>query len=435
MRAPFLAFGVVFLLAGASAQNITAVLASLPQCSLPCLLDGISTFNCSLSSLAPCFCGSVPLQSDLSTCLQQSCSFDDQTRAAEVGDELCAGMPKPSRANVVRRDTIILAAVTYPIVIIRFFQRWSVAHQFWWDDGAAAIATIFLAAVNGMELASTNLGFGSHYWNVPVSNGTALLQLFWIIQIFYIVVQVFAKLSICLLYLRIFPRPRFQLFTKLTIAFVLSHATAFIFAIVFQCHPISSIWDRRITGHCINLSAVGFAGAAASIFEDVLILVLPISELNTLNLGTKKKLSLIFMFSIGSFACVTSMVRLKYLTQFGRSFDLTWDNVDVLIWSSIELHTALICACLPSVRSLLVKFFPDVFRSTVATSKATPRRASYPMRNLRQMGGQIGPYVGLPDVLETKSTTANKEKLPDLGVDTRKSTWEVTITGGEENRG
>ncbi|RFU32958.1 hypothetical protein B7463_g3387, partial [Scytalidium lignicola] len=331
--------------------------------------------------------------------------------AAGVGNELCVGIPKPSRSNVVRRDAIILSAVTYPIVALRFYQRWSVAHHVWWDDCAALIATIFLAAVDGMEIASTTLGFGSHYWNVPSSNVMMLTCVF---------------VPAALL-----DHP--DILHRRT-AFIISHATSFIFAIIFQCHPIDSIWDRSIKGKCINLEVVGFAGAAASIFEDVVILILPVSELNSINLGAKKKLSLVFMFSIGSFACVTSMVRLKYLTQFGRSYDLTWDNVDVLIWSSIELHTALICACLPSLRSLLVKVFPVVFKTTLSTSRDTNRRASHPMINLRRIGRAEDSYAGLPDGLETMSTAVGTERWSGLGIGMGRGDWEVTIVGGGKGK-
>jgi hypothetical protein len=116
-------------------------------------------YNCSLATFGPCFCGSIPFQLSLSTCVQQNCTFDNQVRelttsfpisitklttqgAADVGNELCAGTPKPSRSAEIQRDTIILAAVTYPIVALRCYQRWSIAHQTWWDDIAALVATV-----------------------------------------------------------------------------------------------------------------------------------------------------------------------------------------------------------------------------------------------------------------------------------------------------
>ena len=113
-------------------------------------------------------------------------------------------------------------------------------------------------------------------------------------------VQDLAKISLLLLYFRVFPRPWFKTATQIVIAFMVSHGVAFMIVIIFQCSPISSIWDRAIQGKCVNLTAVGYAGAALSIVEDLVILVLPISELHTLNFGMRKRISLMIMFSVGS---------------------------------------------------------------------------------------------------------------------------------------
>lgn len=83
-------------------------------------------------------------------------------------------------------------------------------------------------------------------------------------------------------------------------ALILAHCVAFTLLIVFQCTPIKAIWDRSIGGKCISLETIMYSAAAASIFEDFVILILPVPELNSLNLGGKKRFALIFMFSLGS---------------------------------------------------------------------------------------------------------------------------------------
>ena len=42
-------------------------------------------------------------------------------------------------------------------------------------------------------------------------------------------------------------------------------------------------------------------------------------------------------------ACITSMVRLKYLGDFATSTDLTWDNTIGIMVSIIEICVAMIC--------------------------------------------------------------------------------------------
>lgn len=48
-------------------------------------------------------------------------------------------------------------------------------------------------------------GFGLHYWNVPTTNAVELLKLFYVCQMLYVAVQIFAKVAILSLYTRLFP--------------------------------------------------------------------------------------------------------------------------------------------------------------------------------------------------------------------------------------
>jgi hypothetical protein len=173
----------------------------------------------------------------------------------------------------------------------------------------------------------------------------------------YVIIQVSAKVSLLFLYIRVFPHTKTALVSKMGVAFLGIHGLLYFLLVIFQCVPITAAFDKTVTGKCLNLTAIGFSGAAASIAEDLFILVLPVFETRNLQLGKGKKTVLFFMFSVGSFACVTSMIRLKYLAGFNtkNSFDATWDQVDIVKWSIIEEFTAVLCACLPSLRAFIVK--------------------------------------------------------------------------------
>lgn len=38
----------------------------------------------------------------------------------------------------------------------------------------------------------------------------------------------------------------------------------------------------------------------------------------------------------------------------------TWVKMDVALWSTVEINVGIICACLPSLRSLVVRAFPNL---------------------------------------------------------------------------
>lgn len=54
------------------------------------------------------------------------------------------------------------------------------------------------------------------------------------------------------------------------------------------------------------------------------------------------------------------------------SQDITWDNPGTATWSSMELNIGIICASLPTLRALLVRFFPNAFRATFNYAQQAP---------------------------------------------------------------
>jgi hypothetical protein len=150
-----------------------------------------------------------------------------------------------------------------------------------------------------LQLAATK-GFGKHAWDVPPGNVNTILEVYYIAQILYVLVQTLAKISILLLFLRIFPGERFRLVTKIALVWMICHTIAFFMAVTLQCLPVRAAWDLSQKGKCISSSAVVAAGAGISIFEDVVIVLLPIPELKKLNLSLRKRLAVMCMLALGS---------------------------------------------------------------------------------------------------------------------------------------
>jgi hypothetical protein len=124
--------------------------------------------------------------------------------------------------------------------------------------------------------------------------------MFCVAQVLYILVQVFAKVAIVLLFWRVFPVKWFSTASKIFFCFMFGHGLIFLFVVACQCIPVNSIWDRTITGKCLDATAVGYVGAALSIVEDVALVVLPIPELYKLQVTLQQKLSLTFLFTLAS---------------------------------------------------------------------------------------------------------------------------------------
>lgn len=125
-------------------------------------------------------------------------------------------------------------------------------------------------------------------------------QNFYATQMLYILIQVTAKVSIVVLFSRIFSTRWFVIVVWAYVVFLVVHGLLFLLLIVFQCIPIYAIWDKSVSAKCLDITAIGWVGAVFSIVEDIAILVLPIPELLKLDLSFRKKIAVFFMFSVGS---------------------------------------------------------------------------------------------------------------------------------------
>ncbi|POS86267.1 hypothetical protein EPUL_001221, partial [Erysiphe pulchra] len=344
-----------------------------PICVTSCFVNVVlREARCDGNQIAPCLCPDIPLQHRLSTCVQNSCNYDEQGIAIDEQAKICTGYPQESRKGYIMRMGIIFFVITMIVLGCRLFTRYSNTGRLWADDWVALVAGICLVLVASLQIYVCSLGFGKHIWQIPMTKGLQLIKPFYALQFLYIAVQVLAKISLLLIYQRIYPSSKFQRICTLGIAFVATHGLAFIITIFFQCKPIRSSWDPATKNDCLGAPAIGFAGAGFSIVEDLVIIFLPLPQLIRLQVRTAQKIALIFMFSIGSFACITSIVRLKYLSTFENSTDLTWENTDILVWSILEIEVTVICACLPTLRPLFVEIIPGAFR-TIKTGSSNSR--------------------------------------------------------------
>ncbi|KAH7304529.1 integral membrane protein, partial [Stachybotrys elegans] len=339
-------------------------------------------------AITDCVCSNVTLQSYLSSCVQTSCNWADQIAAGTLQATLCQAYPKESRSLDVQLAAILCTAFLMPIVLARFYSRWSVLGKLVMDDYMTLVALLAHLAAAGIEIASAHKGFGKHYWHVNPESGTLLLQLFWIVQMLYIIILTFTKLAILFFLGRVFVTAGFRLAVRLFATFLGSTCIVFVLVVAFQCSPVSAVWDRYLEGNdrkCLNVTVASYALAALNILQDVLLLLLPIPWVMRLQLDLRKRIGVIVAFGLGSFACITSMIRAQHLVKFSKTLDSTWDNVDVVIWSIIEIFTALLCGSLPVIWPLLRSFMGPINSwisnvSTIPASRKTDTITSYRLR-------------------------------------------------------
>ncbi|KAH8201802.1 hypothetical protein TruAng_004066 [Truncatella angustata] len=130
---------------------------------------------------------------------------------------------------------------------------------------------------------------------------------------------------------------------------------------------------------CFDTNVLAYAAAGMGIAQDVTILILPLPIIAQLNMPRRKRLLTLFMFSVGIFVVLASCFRLHYLTQFAKSLNPTWDYINLVIWTSLQVKVTVVVLCLPTVKMIFAKLIPSVFgtnQKSTTTNTFTPHSGS-----------------------------------------------------------
>lgn len=216
------------------------------------------------------------------------------------------------------------------------------------------------------------LGFGVDVWMVEPETFSYALKLFYIDESFYLAVLVLTKISILFFYLRIFPQRKFRWACYAVMGWVGLSGTVFVFLQIFQCVPVSFVWEGWLGTFgphwCLNVHALTYTAAAFSITQDLIILIMPLPLLWNLNTGLRQRIDIGIMFSLGFFILLTSCIRLGFIVKFADSYNPSRDYVGPLIWSGLECGVSMIVTSLPGIRTMLTRR-----RSKLAGSTAVKR--------------------------------------------------------------
>lgn len=262
-------------------------------------------------------------------------------------------------------------------------------------------------------------------------------------QIVYKIAINLSKISIVLLYLRIFQLVKwFRITCWALLGCISAYCIASVVATVLQCSPISRAMDRTIPGTCINMATFWYANAGFSIGTDIVLLLLPIPMIFPLEITTSYKLALVGCFAVGVFGVVTSCLRLTSLNVLATSEDPTWDIVNVM-WTIIEPNTAIICGCLPILRSLVGRVVPglrtqnkfdyDGSSSQHSQARIPAHGHTRDKSGWEELGGNHADAFHMKSVLRTGSKDGSEEHITRYTNKEIHRTVEYTVRYSEAN--
>lgn len=241
------------------------------------------------------------------------------------------------------------------------------------------------------------------------------------------------KISILLLYIRLFVKRWFLITCWTWIGIISAFTIGTVFSSIFQCTPVQYAFNKTLDGTCIDLTAFWFANASFNILSDLVIIALPVPVISKLQLPLKSKIALCCLFAVGILCgpllplplqtnpdslstCITSILRITTLDIATSHLDTTWNSIGSSMWTVIESNLGIICACLPALRRPLGVIFPYI-------SGRVNRSWGYsgpPRPDTRSQGSRTRPlnpapkkYLGWSVLDETVVTVGDRSQVDE----------------------
>ncbi|XHG00908.1 hypothetical protein AWENTII_004321 [Aspergillus wentii] len=242
------------------------------------------------------------------------------------------------------------------------------------DDVTICIAYALAIIIFSLNTSMVHYGFGMNTWDIyPLDNITKAMKRFYAFVLCYKALISLAKISVCLFLLRIFQSTVFRYTTYTMIAVNAAIAIAWIFADVFHCMPIHLAWtgwEGEEQGKCIDFVTSTFVNGYVNIVVDSVMVTMPVYEVLKLNLSFQKKMGVALMFAGGLVLTIIGIVRVIVFSRNDSNANPLYEMEALNHWSVIECQIAIVCACLPTTRAMLVRFFPSVLG--LSTEQALP---------------------------------------------------------------
>ncbi|KAF9875567.1 integral membrane protein [Colletotrichum karsti] len=262
--------------------------------------------------------------------------------------------PLADRGPELSGTTTALLVLATVFVGLRFWARWTVGFNYGLDDWFMVVGLIVTFMAGALNYAMIGQGLGRHASTITLEQQVQFLKLLLAFECIYVTAVMFIKLSLLLMYRRIFPSRGFKISAMVLGALTIGWWISIVLVCVFQCTPVAKAYMPWIDGTCIDLKASFIGNAIPNILTDVAILCLPIKEVWRLQVTMVQRLSLCFMFLLGGFVLFASIYRFTTIMQFELT-DTTWTLATACTWCVVECACGVISACLPTLRPLMVK--------------------------------------------------------------------------------
>ncbi|KAI0097725.1 hypothetical protein GGR51DRAFT_459326 [Nemania sp. FL0031] len=271
--------------------------------------------------------------------------------------------------------SVLVTPVCILLTVLRFTSARRVGRKVGLEDWFALVALFFYLVWVVFALVSVILENGRNVLKngaLPKATALGLIKSGYIVNSVYPINQTFAKLSLLILYYRIFSVSRgfAQLAWIVAISQILWFIPNFVERLLV-CNPPAKLWNPDIPGFCVNGQAFVAVAESINSFIDFVMIGMAIWMVTKLRMSMKSKVKLSLVFAAGGLSGIIGII--KIIQVYGK---VAKDGTD-LPWILIQMASTVICCSVPLHRSILTDFhILSSLRSTFFTSSGSDSQKS-----------------------------------------------------------
>ncbi|KAF2202263.1 hypothetical protein GQ43DRAFT_439862 [Delitschia confertaspora ATCC 74209] len=289
----------------------------------------------------------------------------------------------PSLKGELLIINVVFTTVMAIFVAVRLISRGFIVKQVGIDDYFCAIAALASISHTVVIREQSRFGYGFHLWDIRASTVMEAVEnrILLANNFPYMVCLLFGKLSILLLFSRLFSvSPR----TNIVIIGVMIFTTAYTVSIL--CVSIASFvkcgsLENMTTDFCIAMgTSISIVQSAINVITDFLILFIPLPMTLALSLPLRKKLAVSSVFLTGLLACAASIGRLVSAVKTLHAEDIMWIQAKNDIFTIIEMNAVIIASCLLTLPTFLrrcKKWASQAYSSMVSHHYSSSNRSMH----------------------------------------------------------
>ncbi|KAF2032012.1 hypothetical protein EK21DRAFT_38687, partial [Setomelanomma holmii] len=256
---------------------------------------------------------------------------------------------------------VVLIVLSLTAIACRVGRKVLLKRPFSWHDALIMLAALLASTFSTLLMIASRYGLGLPKDEVTAKNLRMVFKLVLIYRAFYFTCNWTVKASLLLFYTTLTIDRWARRFINVMQVMAFAFGVTCLGVTIFQCNPIHKVWDgARVRGHCASWPAFNLFNSCFMLATDVILYAMPLVFVWNLRVSRSKRIAVNMLFALGVLCLAASSVRIYFVHAQNTSPNFTRRNAMTVICAAVENHLAIIVACAPSIKVVLLHYLPGL---------------------------------------------------------------------------